>query len=111
MKLELQKFRMPIDCKIIENKFYTYDPELEYAEENNLFYLCEDLLQIKLERLDLIVDLGWYGNVSKNNGIFKIYIIKNENWEHPVKIEASKSQKEITRKLEEILFEITELQA
>lgn len=107
MKIELQQFDIPFGGKIIKNDFYKYDPiTSEFTRDKNLLYLKEDLLQIEFESLGLLVDLGWYGEISKNDGDFKIYIIRNQNWEEPLKIYSSKSQKQIIKNLNEILKEL-----
>jgi len=106
MEFELQPLIIPSGCKITKNDFTTYDPEIEFSEERNLFNLTEDLLQIEFEYSNLIVDLGWYGETSNNNGVFKIFVIENYDWDNPIRIEISKSQKLINEKLKLILLEI-----
>ena len=106
MKIELQKFELPNCGKFIKHEFYSYNPENDFTEEKNLLYLKEDLLQIEFEKLNVILDLGWYGEIANNNGSFKIFIIENQDWEKPLKIESSKSQKTITEKLINILNEM-----
>lgn len=101
MKFNLQHFVIPNQCKVLKNSFSTYDPEIEYTEEKNLFYLSEDLLQIEVG--NLIIDLGWYGEIWNNNGQFKIFVIKNQDWENPIQTESSKSQRTIRETLENIL--------
>lgn len=101
MELNLQQLLIPNHCKVLKNSFSTYDPEIDYSEETNLFYLTEDLLQIEFG--NLILDLGWYGEISTNEGEFKIYLIQNQDWENPIITKSSKSQKVIKETLEEIL--------
>lgn len=101
MELNLQQLIIPNHCKVLQNSFSTYDPEIEYTEEKNLFYLSEDLLQIEVG--NLIIDLGWYGEIWNNNGQFKIFVIKNQDWENPIQTESSKSQRTIRKTLENIL--------
>lgn len=101
MELNLQQLLIPNHCKVLKNSFSTYDPEIDYSEEKNLFYLTEDLLQIEFG--NLILDLGWYGEISTNEGEFKIYLIQNQDWENPIITKSSKSQKVIKETLEEIL--------
>lgn len=99
----LQSLIIPKGFRIIKNNFTTYNPENEFSEGDNLFNLNEDLLQIKLENSNIVVDLGWYGEISTNKGEFRIYVIQNSNWDKPVIIESSKSQETITIRLEFIL--------
>ena len=107
-EFKLQSLIIPSGCRIVKNDFTTYDPEIEFTEEQNLYNLTEDLLQIEFDYSNLIIDLGWYGEISSNKGEFKIYVIENKDWENPLIIENSKSQKIITKKLELILLEIQE---
>jgi hypothetical protein len=106
MKFELQDLNIPLGCKIVKNDFTTYNPDTDFSEERNFFYLTEDLLQIEFVSQNLIIDLGWYGDLSTNQGIFKIYIIENMDWDNPLRIEESKSQMGITIKFNLILEEI-----
>lgn len=106
MDYPLQSLKIPSRCRITKNDFTTYNPETDFTEERSLFNLAEDLLQIEFDYSDLVIDLGWYGDISTNDGEFKIYVIENMDWENPIRIEKSKSQKTITEKLELILLEI-----
>jgi len=108
MEFKLQPLIIPSGFKISKNDFTTYDPEINFTEERNLYNLTEDLLQIEFDYSNLIIDLGWYGEIYSNRGEFKIHVIENEDWENPLKIENSKSQKIIKEKLECILLEIRE---
>lgn len=102
--IRLQAIDFPADCKVIHHDFYTYDPVNNFNESDNLDYLYEDLLQCKFEEDDMIIDLGWYGNIADNQGEFKIQMIQNENWEIPFKVFHSKSVHEI----KEILIKVLE---
>lgn len=50
-------------------------------QQSELLY--EDLLQISYKN-NYIIDAGWYPEFNKN-GKFKIYIIKNGEWNNPIK--------------------------
>ena len=73
----------------------------------NLFYLSEDLLQIEVG--NLIIDLGWYGEIWNNDGEFKIFVVENQHWENPIRTESSKSQKIIKEILENILLSFAKI--
>lgn len=105
--IRIQKINFPTDCILINNDFYSYDPLLSFNEADSLKYLNEDLLQCSFPEDDIIIDLGWYGDIISNNGEFKIYIIQNENWEIPFNIIYSKSAEEIKNLLTKILHYYT----
>lgn len=106
--MDKPKYDIPVPSgfKIIKNEFYKYNPELEYKEELNLKYLYEDLLQLENEELNLAIDLGWYGDAASNQGYFKIYQIRNFDWEHPECEMMSKNSDEIYSKLLELIDSI-----
>lgn len=101
--IELQQIDFPTDCIVIHHEFYTYDPVNCYTESDNLDYLFEDLLQCKFEEDNMIIDLGWYGNIADNDGGFKIQMIKDQNWEIPFNVIHSKSVVEVKDILIKIL--------
>ena len=101
--IRIQKIDFPLDCIIINNDFYSYDPVNSFKEAYSLKYLNEDLLQCSFPEDDWIIDLGWYGDVISNKGEFRIYIIKNENWQIPFNVIHSKSVEEIKDLLSKIL--------
>ena len=49
----------------------------------------EDLLQVSFFDEKYILDVGWYPNPRKN-GVFKVYVIKNYDWENPLFIRSHK---------------------
>ncbi len=101
--IRIQEINFPQDCVIINNDFYNYDPVNSFSEVDSLKYLNEDLLQCTFPEYDIIIDLGWYGDIISNIGEFRIYIIQNENWEIPFNIIHSKSTEEVRGLLTKIL--------
>lgn len=108
--ISIQKIDFPLDCKIIEHEFYSYDPLNAFNEADSLKYLNEDLLQCAFPVDGWFIDLGWYGDIRTNKGEFRIYIIKNENWDTPFNIIHSKSVEEITELFTKILQYYTRTQ-
>lgn len=92
--IEIQEIDFPVDCKVINNDFYTYDPENEFTEADSLKYLSEDLLQCSFPLDHTIIDLGWYGNRKTNIGEFRVQVIQHENWDVPFNTTYSKSVEE-----------------
>ena len=105
--IQIQEIDFPLDCKVIYNDFHSYDPVNSFNEADSSKYLNEDLLQFSFPKEDMIIDLGWYGDIISNKGEFRIYIIKNENWEHPFNIIYSKSAQEIKNHLTKIMLYFT----
>ncbi|PCI03283.1 MAG: hypothetical protein COB81_04300 [Flavobacteriaceae bacterium] len=101
--ISIQKINVPLDCKIVNNEFYNYDPKIAFTEADNYRYLREDLFQCTFPEESLIIDLGWYGDLKSNTGEFKIDIIKSENWEIPMHTIYSNSVVEIKELLLKIL--------
>jgi hypothetical protein len=101
--IEIQTIDFPLDCRLINNDFYNYDPVNSFNEADSSKYLNEDLLQCTFPIDDLIIDLGWYGDLKSSKGEFRIYIIQNENWEIPFNIIHSKSVEETKDLLTKIL--------
>lgn len=101
--IEIQNINFPEDCNIINNDFYNYNPLNAFNKTDSLKYLNEDLLQCSFPEDNIIIDLGWYGDIETNKGEFRIYIILNENWEIPFNIIYSKSVEETKELLIKIL--------
>lgn len=106
----MEKLKYNIDIpegfKLSRNEFYMYDPENEYTVELSDYYLQEDLLQIVHQNKGLAIDLGWYGDTDTNEGVFKIYLIKDMDWENPLQEIESKSSTFIYLKLNELVNSI-----
>jgi len=101
--IQIQEINFPSDCRVVNNDFYTYDPEFSFDEADSRKYLNEDLLQCAFPAEDMIIDLGWYGDSIGNKGEFRIYLIQNENWEIPFNVIHSKSVEETKSLLYKIL--------
>lgn len=101
--ISIQKIHFPADCEVVHNYFFDYDPVNEFNEADSIEYLSEDLFQCAFPKEDIIVDLGWYGDLKTNKGEFRVNIIQNENWEIPVNIINSKSVAEMKEIITKIL--------
>lgn len=113
--MKLQPLRIPCGWKIVINNFTEADPS-NYTEKNidDLYsYFTEDMLYIRAEReikknkikyiKSMAVDLGWYpeGNI---NGNFGLFLIKDDDWNNPVKELHSKDIQKIINTIEEWLL-------
>lgn len=92
MYYELQPLRIQAGWKIEYNNFTEYDVNIHGL--NDLFELHEDLLQLHNEKVNLIIDLGWYPSYDIN-GKYLLLLVKDYKWDCPLEQVASKSKKEI----------------
>lgn len=109
MKIEKQKLYIPKECVIVKDEFMNYEPQIHYSEKLHLTHLTEDLTQIQFVKLGIVVDLGWYGDITTKNGQFVIYVIKDSNWNEPVRKVSSKFQREITKEFNKLVKEVENL--
>ena len=55
--------------------------------DNDDLFLKEDLLQVEYsinESSKIIVDVGWYGYESEQQGIFRIFVLKDSDRDNPL---------------------------
>jgi hypothetical protein len=102
----LQELTIPESFVVIKHDFYAYDPSSEFSEIENLMYLNEDLFQATFDENELILDLGWYGNVRKNDGSFVMKLIQYNHWDAPVVEIPSKTLKQATEVLVKTMIAI-----
>jgi len=93
--ITLQHIELPEDCRIINHDFYTYNPLKNFNEADSFEYLSEDIFQCVFPDQNLIIDIGWYGDLATNQGEFRIHVIMNENWDYPFNVIHSKSVDEV----------------
>lgn len=79
MKNKLQLSRSIISYDALSDVDETFD----LGDEEFLFSLKEDMLQISCPSLDTLVDVGWYPEFNPR-GRFRIYVIQHENWDQPL---------------------------
>lgn len=67
-----------------ENLFWLFNNTNELI---NKLEFEEDLLQVQFFNKKYILDVGWYPHIGRN-GKFKVYVIKNYDWENPLFIKS-----------------------
>jgi hypothetical protein len=93
---KLQPLRILGGWTVEFNNFYECEPDNCYDFDA---YFVEDLLQFTNNKFNLVLDLGWYPNSDKN-GTYKLFLIKNYNWENPLEYFESRDTKAIVDKIE-----------
>ncbi|PZD93130.1 hypothetical protein DNH61_24675 [Paenibacillus sambharensis] len=87
----------------------TYNPyKLSPEDLTDLEWVTEDMVQIEYPN-SYILDVGWYGDASKGNGKFVVYIIKEKNWEQPVYREEHKTLEDLYERMKGIIKTITNI--
>jgi hypothetical protein len=71
MEKLLLPLRIPAGWCVLYNKWYAVSPEEVDSEK----WLKEDLLQLENSTLNLIADVGWYGNKFLD-GKFTVFLYK-----------------------------------
>ena len=102
----LQEIEIPDSFKLVKHDFYVYDPTVDFSEIENLMYLNEDLFQVLYAENDLIIDLGWYGDVRTNKGQFQLKLVQNNHWDNPISVIHASSLTEATEILNRTLAAI-----
>ena len=60
---------------------FVVDPDTPLAEQTE--NLTEDLIQIGYRDSQLLLDVGWYPEMSPD-GAFKVYLVTDHDWESPL---------------------------
>ena len=93
-QFEIQPLRLLAGWTVEFNGFYQCDPN---NCSNFDAYFTEDLLQLSNSRFNLVIDLGWYGDI---NGTYKLFLVKNCNWEKPLEVVSTRNPAVIIEKIE-----------
>lgn len=104
----MKKFLKEIDYKTGEISFLDefFRLDLPYSEQIDI--LREDLLQVVFNlssRCEYILDAGWYPSFDLD-GEFKIFLIKNQNWESPISVVKTKDPWNLCLAIESTIHEI-----
>lgn len=93
---EIQPLRLLGGWTVEFNNFFDCEPDNcnEFSD-----YFVEDLLQLTNSKFKLILDLGWYPN-NDISGVYRMFLIKDYNWEKPLEYFESRNTKAIVDKIE-----------
>jgi hypothetical protein len=84
-------------------EYINLDINLGISLEKQVEILQEDLIQIKISSTDMLLDVGWYPS-EDINGAFKIMLIKQHDWDKPIRVQTTKNINE----LKKIIFNMLE---
>ncbi|MFP3389461.1 hypothetical protein [Brevibacillus sp. SIMBA_040] len=115
MEPKLVPLRIPTGWNVTLNSFREVNPDQFLTED---FEFCwdfgEDILQLKNESRNRILDLGWYPSFNPK-GNFRLLLIEmfdapdkqTDSWEKPLVQFESRDIEEIQRTIEHILDQVT----
>ena len=68
------------NASIVKDDFISFEEPLK----NQVNFLYEDMFHVAQENLNIIFDIGWYGDADNLDGKFILHLIKNEDWDNPM---------------------------
>lgn len=111
--IQLQPLRISTGWNVIWNQFFDIYPNSKIKVEglpndDVLELFTQDLLQLKNEKRNLLLDLGWIPEANPD-GAYELTLIHNEDWVNPVTTYKSKDKDDIVDQinlwLKKIAFE------
>lgn len=93
---EIQSLRLLDGWTVEFNKFYECDPD----NCNNFWsYFNEDLLRLRNNKYNLLIDLGWYPDGDKK-GAYELYLFYDYNLREPLEVFKNRDRKAVVDKIE-----------
>ncbi|MBH8601198.1 hypothetical protein [Thermoactinomyces sp. CICC 23799] len=103
---KIQALRIPKGWTVKHNNLREINPKTLKQDDDKWFYFTQDLLQLEHQEKSILLDLGWYPDVTPE-GEFQVQIIQNGNWEQPIRQFTSNDLHEIVKSIEDVLNQIT----
>ena len=102
-KLARQPLRIPGGWAVEHNELRQLHPSTLNAGDPLWNYLVEDLLQVHHVRRKLLLDVGWYPD-SQPEGCFQMILLRNKDWDNPLRMFKTKELSELVQQIEEWLL-------
>jgi hypothetical protein len=101
--ISLQPLRIPAGWNVVSNNFFDVEPGdniyINGLPDGDIWELfLQDMLLLRDERNQLLLDLGWQPEADPN-GNYSLILIKNEDWSNPIASHESQSKSEIVDKI------------
>jgi hypothetical protein len=97
-----QPFRIRGGWCVDHNELRELDPSQMDPGDELWCFLIEDLAQFRESNHDVVLDVGWCPD-SRPEGKFRVVLIRNKNWEHPLRKYETRSLPDLVRVVEEWL--------
>ncbi|MCY7829313.1 hypothetical protein MOD54_06420 [Bacillus spizizenii] len=105
-KANLHPLRITQGWKVNYNHFVEIDPRTLEPNDDSWFLFTDSLLQLYHEQSSITLDLGWVPDISAE-GNYLVSIVKNNDWETPIKEFSSDDYKKVIAHIEYHLKEVT----
>jgi hypothetical protein len=101
--IQLQALQIPIGWRVQWNQFFDVEPgaeiEVDGLPEGDVWELFpQDLLQLKYDERNLVVDLGWLPEADPD-GRYILTLVENKNWDQPMSVYESTKKGEIVKNI------------
>lgn len=77
MEHRLQPLRIPTGWTVAYNDLHQIDPS-DVAEDDPYTFLKEDLLQMRQEHFDRLLDVGWYPSGNLADGAYRLVVYEGD---------------------------------
>ncbi len=77
MEQRLQPLRVPTGWTVAYNDLHEIDPS-DVAEDDRYTFLKEDLLQLKQEHFNRLLDVGWYPSGNLADGAYGLVVYEGD---------------------------------
>lgn len=102
-KYEKAEFKVPKQWKLKYNKLLKLDlDKVERSNDKIWSELSEDIVNIVNYESNIMVDVGWYPEFSKN-GHYGLVVIENNEWQKPIETFVTRNTNELIEKIIMIL--------
>ncbi|HLL05052.1 MAG TPA: hypothetical protein VK539_30985 [Myxococcaceae bacterium] len=98
-----QPLRIPGGWNVEHNELRQLEPS-QLSEGDPLWgFFTEDLMQLRAARGGVLLDVGWYPD-GDPKGSFQALLIRDQDWDHPLREFEARTLPDLVRQLEEWLL-------
>ena len=105
-EVNIHPLRIPEGWVVRYNNFWEINPKTLDSDDERWFLFTDSLLLLYHEKSAITLDLGWTLDLSPK-GNYQVFIVKEPDWEHPMKEFSSDDVEKVIEFIEFNLKEIT----
>jgi hypothetical protein len=109
VNLRLQPLRIPSGWTVASwNRFYELDPPSSNEEADGLKkYFTEDLLALRHDERDRILDVGWYPDEDVEHGTYTILVYEGDYWGPELHTFSTRDRTVLVSEIERLMYDVT----